>query len=95
MLKKLTNFRQKYFSDIFQSDKTKLYPTIYDISHEIENYNFYVPILDDNPSMNELENAIEKLGKGTIIDGLPTSIVKILPYSTKEIILTLIKSLFW
>ena len=85
---------QKYFSDIFQPDKTKLHPTIYDISHEIENYNFYVPTLDDNPTMNELENAIEKLGKGTSIDGLPTSIVKILPYSMKEVILTLIKRVF-
>ena len=86
---------QKYFSDIFQSDETKLHPTIYDISHEIENYNFYVPILDDNPTMNDLENAMEKLGKGTSIDGLPTSIVNILPYSMTEIILTLIKRVFF
>ena len=84
----------KYFTDIFQSPKTKTHPTINKVICNVETCNFYVPILGNTPSMDGLENAIKKLGKGTSIDGLPTSVVKILAYSMKEIILTSIQRVF-
>ena len=52
----------------------------------LESYDTYIPILDDTPSMYELEMAIKLIGKGVSIDGIPPSVTKILPLSMKKII---------
>ena len=85
----------KYFTEIFQSSKTKSHPVVSDVMHTVESYDTYIPILDDNPTMNELEIAISKIGNGVSMDGIPPSITKILPYSMKEVILTLLQRVFF
>ena len=84
-----------YFTGVFQSPQTKTHPrieeTLSDISLYIDSYEFYVPILDDPPTMMELEMAIKKIGNGVSFDGIPSKIAKIIPYAMKEISLELIK----
>ena len=62
---------------------------------ELDTYDMYIPILDDTPSMQELESAINAIGSGVSIDGLPPKIVKILPPSMREHILKLIQQVFF
>ena len=85
----------RYFKGIFQSPKTKNNPVIDDVWDELDTYDMYIPILDDTPSMQELESAINAVGTGVSIDGLPPKIVKILPPSMKEHILNLIQQVFF
>ena len=85
----------RYFKGIFQSPKTKNNPVIDDVWDELDTYDMYIPILDDTPSMQELESAINAVGTGVSIDGLPPKIVKILPPSMKGHILNLIQQVFF
>ena len=84
----------KYFAGIFNSEKTMYNPIISDIAEEIENYNKYIPSLDDPISMEELEFALHSIGTGVSIDGIPPDIAKILPQSMKGLILDLMNNIF-
>jgi hypothetical protein len=85
----------KYFTSIFQSFKTIHHPKIDSVKENIENHHMYIPILDDPPTMDELESAILKIGTGVSLDGLPPDIAKILPKSMKEVILQLLIDVFF
>ena len=85
----------RYFKSIFQSPKTKNDPVIDEVWEELETYDVYIPTIDDQPTMEELESACRAIGTGISIDGLPTKIVQFLPKSMKEIILHLIQKVFF
>ena len=51
----------KYFTAIFQSNKTKDHPTVSNITNELESYNNYKPSLDDPYDMGELEVALKEI----------------------------------
>ena len=84
-----------YFTGVFQSPQTKTHPRIEETLSDIDSYEFYVPILDDPPTVMGLEMAIKKIGNGVSFDGIPSKIAKIIPYAMKEIILELIKKVFY
>ena len=84
-----------YFKDIFQSKKTENHPKINSIMCDVESCDLYIPILDDMPTMEELEKAIARIGSGVSLDGIPPSAVRILPLSMKELILSLIQRVFF
>ena len=52
-------------------------------------------ILDDIPKMEELNKAMQLIGTGISIDGIPPNVAKILPHSMKEVILDLVKKVFF
>ena len=84
-----------YFTGAFQSPQTKTHPRIEGTLSDVDSYEFYVPILDNPPTMMELEMAIKEIGNGVSFDGIPSKIAKIIPYAVKEIILELIKKVFY
>ena len=85
---------ESYFKEIFQSRKTKDHPKIPDISNKLDEYKMHVPILDDTPHTAELNVAVKKIGKGCGLDGIPADIVRLLPQSTFDAILTLLQNTF-
>ena len=52
---------KKYFTEIFQSTKTKSHPVVTNILHNVETYDTYISTLDDIPTMNGLEMAIKRI----------------------------------
>ena len=86
---------KRYFTNIFQSEKTINNPTVSDIADDLHHYDFIIPILDDVPDMFELEIAIKSIRRGISFDGLPPNILRIIPYDLKEIILILIQNIFF
>ena len=84
----------KYFTGIFNSEKTAKNPIISDIEGKINNYNNYIPKLDDPISMKELQHALDCIGTGVSIDGIPPDIAKVLPNQTKALILNLMNNIF-
>ena len=84
----------KYFTSIFQSTKTKDHATIKDIKENLDNYNQYVPSLDDSFTMKELDNALKLIGTGVSLDGIPPAIATILPQNIKENIIELMNRIF-
>ena len=85
----------KYFTGIFNSVKTKNDPVIADVIEELNSYEMYIPSLDDMMQMNELEYALQCIGTGVSLDGIPPAIAKVLPQSLKEEILDLINRIFF
>ena len=85
---------RKFFTDIFQSSHLQTTPTIVDIRDDVEKYNVFSDITDSNITMNEVEHASKKMGRGTSFDGIPPQIIQILPLSLKESIHKLMKGTF-
>lgn len=83
-----------YFRGIFQSEKTKDNPTISDIQETLQEYDTYIPILDDTPTKEELDLALKKLGSGCGLDGIPADVMRLMPPSIKDNIQTLIENTF-
>ena len=55
----------------------------------------YIPSLDDMMQMDELEYALQCIGTGVSLDGLPPAIAKVLPHHLKEEVLDLINRVFF
>ena len=68
-----------YFKKIFQSDKTKNHPKVEAAKVELETYNNYVEQTDKNFEYAELLRAVNKVGSGISLDGIPSSVIKMLP----------------
>ena len=85
---------ESYFKEIFQSRKTKDNPKIPDISNKLDEYEMYVPLLDDTLHIAELNVAVRRIGKGCGLDGIPADIIRLLPQSTLDTILTLLQNTF-
>ena len=84
----------EYFTKIFQSSKTKDQPTVSDVTTDLNNYDTYIPSIDDPITMKELDDSIKQIGKGVSLDGIPPAIAKILPLNIKENILILLNRVF-
>ena len=85
---------KKFFTNIFQSKKTKDDLTISDIQGEIDNYYTNSQLLDNQISMKELKDALVNVGKGIGLDGIPPIICNIFPDSLCKIILKTLQSIF-
>ena len=83
-----------YFQNIFQSEKTENHPKISDIEPNLESYQRHIPFLDNLPQRDELCTALNKLGSGTGLDGIPSSVVKLLPRGIMDNILILLQRTF-
>ena len=79
-----------YFTDIFQSKHTKNNPTISDIIPIVQEYDMYIPILDDNITIDEVNIAIDEIGTGTALDGLNPNIAKLFTYNLKLTLINLL-----
>ena len=84
----------KYFTGIFQSNKTKDHAIVSDITGEIAKYVNYVPQLDDPITMEEVDQSLIEIGKGVSLDGIPPKIAKFLPQNIREAILELLNRVF-
>ena len=85
---------QKYFRNIFQSQKTMHHPTVSNIMNKLHNYFLFIPILDELPNMSEVELALNNIHRGIGIDGLPPIVLKILPKVMLDCLLLLIQKVF-
>ena len=70
-------------------------PTILDVIEDLNSYDMYIPSLDDRMNMDELNYALQCVGTGVSLDGIPPSIAKCLPQSLKEIVLDLMNRIFF
>ena len=86
---------QKCFREVFQSVHTTNTPIVDDIVENLNSYHMYVPVLDDCPTMSEVNYALKKFGKGAGVDGLTAEIAQIIPSEMKDIILLLIQRVFY
>lgn len=85
----------KYFTSIFQAAETKKHPAVTDVIEDLNQYEMYIPILDNPPTMEELDLALLKIGSGVSLDGIPPNVSKFLPKSIKEVILKLMQDVFY
>ena len=65
-----------YFVKIFQSERIASNPTVANVRDSLLTYHIYIPILDDDMTLDELNIAIKNNCKGTGLDGLE----KVLPH---------------
>ena len=61
----------------------------------LDSYEGCVPLLDDIPGLDELNIALKSIKRGVSFDGLPPKVLLLLPPSLKEVILTLIQTVFF
>ena len=81
-----------YFTQIFQSPKTVNKPTLDTI--RITEYENYVEELDQDITLEEVNESIKTTGKGTSLDGISPEIMHILPISMRKILCTLYNKVF-
>ena len=68
-----------YFKHNFQSEKTMDHAKINDVDAALESYQIHIPFLDALPQHDELDRAIRKIGSGTRLDGIPSSVLQLMP----------------
>ena len=83
-----------YFKNIFQSDKTKHHPKVDTVLAELNTYNTYVAALDDPFRYDELTLAVSKVGGGCGLDGIRSSVMKMVPPSLLQCILRILQRVF-
>ena len=83
-----------YFRKIFQSEKTKDHPTIDSVQDALQSYQAYVPVTDDEFDYNELVVAVKKVGSGVSLDGIPATVVQMLPPPLLNCLLVMLKRIF-
>ena len=64
------NLIPNYFSDVFQAKRLEENPTVADIKHTSEAYNVYIPVMDDDFILDELNDAIQNNGRVTGLDSI-------------------------
>ena len=62
--------------------------------NQLQHHDLHIPVLDDEPSIDEVNAAIKHMGTGTSLDGLSPDILKILPSSMTNLILYFMRSCF-
>ena len=89
------NVIHNFFTDVFQSAKTRHNPTLdnFQIPQE-ENNTEEEGISSDDITMEELEAGIKRLGTGTGIDGIKPDVILVIPGRLKECILSLYNLIF-
>ena len=83
-----------YFKKIFQSDKTKNHPKVGAAKNELDTYNNYVEQTDKDFDTAELLRAVKKVGSGISLDGIPSSVIKMLPPPFLTVVLQLLQRVF-
>ena len=76
------------FTNIFLNKNIIGNPTIQDIIQAVNNYDIYIPVLVDDITMDEVNNAIEEIWTGAGIDGLDPSLTNIFTYKLKHSLVT-------
>ena len=84
----------EYFTAIFQAEKLSNNPTIADISESLTTYNVYNPLLDDELTMDELNMAIQKNGRGTGVDSIDKKMAILFNLKLRKSILQLFNVIF-
>ena len=79
---------------IQESDKTKHHLKVDTVLAELNTYNTYVAALDDPFRYDELTVAVSKVGDGCGLDGLRSSIVRMVPPSFLQCILRILQRVF-
>ena len=85
---------QKYFKGIFQAPKLEGTPTVADVRESLAAYNVYVPILDDDFTLDELNVAIEGNGQGIGLDGMDKKIANLFTLDLRKCILRFFNQVF-
>ena len=86
----------QYFSGIFQFEKTKKHRVITDeLFERLAEYNVNIPLIVTVPMMYGVELASRTFGKGVGIDGIPSFVITLFPNSLKELILVLMRNVFF
>ena len=88
------NVVRNYFLKVFQSERITSNPTIDDVRNTLSNYHVFIPILDDDITLDELNLAIKNNGKGTGLDGLEKSIALIFPLNLRISIVKMFNQVF-
>ena len=83
-----------YFRKIFQSEKTENHPKIESVQDALQAYHAYVPVTDDDLKYDELLIAVKKVGSGVSIDGIPATVIKMLPPPLLHCLLLMLKRIF-
>ena len=83
-----------YFVKIFQSERIASNPTVADVRDSLLTYHIYIPILDDDMTLDELNIAIKNNGKGTGLDGLEKSIASLFSLNLRISIVQLFNRVF-
>jgi hypothetical protein len=83
-----------YFKGIYQNERLEKNPTIEDVKDSLDTYNMYVPVLDDNFTMDELDRAIAKNGAGIGLDGLDKKIAILFSKDLRSSILELFNRVY-
>ena len=83
-----------YFTKIFQADKIIRNPTVRDVANELNQYHMYIPVLDDDFTIDELNAAIQRNGNGTGLDGLDKKVANLFTLDLRYSILQLFNSVY-
>ena len=83
-----------YFQKIFNSDKNACAPNISQISTRVQSYTCNMQDMDVDPNLEEVNDAILKLGTGVSVDGISPEVFKILPNNMRQIIAQLMGIVF-
>ena len=83
-----------YFSDIFQSKRLANNPVVDDVEYLLNSYHMYIPILDDEFTLDELNYAITKNGRGTGIDSIDKRVALLFSQELRCSILKLFNHVF-
>ena len=81
-----------YLKSIFQSPKTMAKPTLGTITRVADNN--YVEELDKDITLEEVNDSIKNVGKGTSLDGICPDIMHILPLSMRNLLSQLYNQVF-
>ena len=81
-----------YFTSIFQSPKTMTKPTLDSIKLIADNN--YVEELDKDIDIEEVNDSIKNIGKGTSLDGICPDVMHILPLSMRWLLSQLFNKVF-
>ena len=88
------NVVRNYFLKVFQSERIASNPTVADVRDSLVDYHVYIPILDDDITLDELNLAIKNNGKGTGLDGLEKSIAQLFPLNLRVSIVQMFNKVF-
>ena len=83
-----------YFKKIFQSEKTEGHPKVESTAAALEAYHAYVAVTDDEIKLDELQFAVKKVGTGVSIDGIPSTVIQMLPPPFLDCLLVLMRRIF-
>ena len=85
---------QSYFRGIFQADRLIQNPVVADVKLSLDTYHMYVPILDDNLTLDELITAIRNNGRGFGLDSIEKKVALLFNGNLQMSLLNLFNHVF-